>query len=76
MHPTVDLIDISNVPETVAMTDPVGKLSATRRDFLLSTAAAGAAATLSGAFSNAHAAGSDVIKVGLVGCGGRGTGAA
>ncbi len=26
--------------------------------------------------SNAHAAGSDTIKVGLVGCGGRGTGAA
>ena len=59
------------------MTDPVGKLSASRRDFLKSSAvvAAGAAAHL-GAFSNAFAAGSDVIKVGLVGCGGRGTGAA
>src|SRR5947208_4003285 len=28
------------------------------------------------AFSNAHAAGGDTLKVGLVGCGGRGTGAA
>ena len=59
------------------MTDPVGNPSASRRDFLKTSAAvAGAAMTLSGAFSNAHAAGSDVIKVGLVGCGGRGTGAA
>jgi myo-inositol 2-dehydrogenase / D-chiro-inositol 1-dehydrogenase len=72
------LIDIPNVPETVAMTDPVGKTSASRRDFLKSSAivAAGAAATHLGAVPNAYAAGSDVIKVGLVGCGGRGTGAA
>ena len=60
------------------MTDPVGKLSASRRDFLMSSAAvaAGAAVTHLGAVPNAFAAGSDVIKVGLVGCGGRGTGAA
>ena len=60
------------------MTDPVGKTSASRRDFLKSSAivAAGAAATHLGAVPNAFAAGSDVIKVGLVGCGGRGTGAA
>jgi myo-inositol 2-dehydrogenase / D-chiro-inositol 1-dehydrogenase len=62
-------------PETVAMTDPVGKLSASRRDFL-KTSALAAAATHFGGLANAHAAGSDVIKVGLVGCGGRGTGAA
>jgi predicted dehydrogenase len=59
------------------MTDPVGKLSASRRDFLKTSAlAAGAAATQLGTVTNAFAAGSDVIKVGLVGCGGRGTGAA
>ncbi len=59
------------------MTDPVGKLSASRRDFLKTSAlAAGAAATQLGTVPNAFAAGSDVIKVGLVGCGGRGTGAA
>ena len=58
------------------MTDPVGKLSASRRDFLKTSAVAATAATQLGAFSNAFAAGSDVIKVGLVGCGGRGTGAA
>jgi myo-inositol 2-dehydrogenase / D-chiro-inositol 1-dehydrogenase len=59
------------------MTDPVGKPSASRRDFLKSSAlAAGAAAAHLGAVPNAFAAGSDVIKVGLVGCGGRGTGAA
>ena len=61
------------------MTDPVGKQSASRRDFLKTSAvvAAGAAAVnLAGGNANAHSAGSDVIKVGLVGCGGRGTGAA
>ncbi len=48
----------------------------TRRDFLKTTAVAGTAlaANLS-LLSNVHAAGDDVIKVGLIGCGGRGTGA-
>jgi predicted dehydrogenase len=45
---------------------------ASRRGFLQTTAAAGAVA----AIPNAHAAGSDVLRVGLIGCGGRGTGAA
>jgi len=60
------------------MTGPVGKSNASRREFLQSSAiiAAGAATAQLGVASNAHAAGSDVIKVGLVGCGGRGTGAA
>ena len=53
------------------MTDP----QASRRDFLRTSA------TVAGALSATvipavHAAGSDTIKVGLVGCGGRGTGAA
>jgi predicted dehydrogenase len=51
----------------------------TRRDFIKSTAVATAAATgtaASLAVPSVHAAGSDTIKVGLVGCGGRGTGAA
>jgi myo-inositol 2-dehydrogenase/D-chiro-inositol 1-dehydrogenase len=50
---------------------------ASRRDFLKTSTAAGAA--LASHFSlaaNVHAAGSDQIKVGLVGCGGRGSGAA
>jgi predicted dehydrogenase len=38
-------------------------------------AAAGAALATSLIPSNVHAAGSDIIKVGLIGCGGRGTGA-
>jgi predicted dehydrogenase len=52
-------------------------LPRTRRDFLKTTAAAGTAlaANLS-LLSNVHAAGNDVIKVGLIGCGGRGTQAA
>jgi predicted dehydrogenase len=50
-----------------------------RRNFLSTSAAVVAAGSLStGLFSprSVHAAGSDVIKVGLIGCGGRGTGAA
>ncbi len=50
---------------------------ATRRDFLKTTAAAGvAAAATQLSLPAVHAAGSDVIKVGLIGCGGRGSGAA
>jgi predicted dehydrogenase len=50
---------------------------ASRRDFL-KTSAAVAGATLAGGLivPQVHAAGGDVLKVGLVGCGGRGTGAA
>ncbi|AGA27011.1 Gfo/Idh/MocA family oxidoreductase [Singulisphaera acidiphila] len=57
------------------MTEPNGS---TRRDFLKTStfAVGGAVATQVGLSSAAHAAGSDVIKVGLIGCGGRGTGAA
>jgi predicted dehydrogenase len=50
------------------MTDTV-----TRRTFVQTTAAATAALVFPG---GAYVAGSDVIRVGLVGCGGRGTGAA
>ena len=47
----------------------------TRRDFLKTTAvAAGAAATI-GIARSAYAAGSEKIKVALIGCGGRGSGA-
>ncbi len=45
-----------------------------RRDFLRTTAVAGASAVLSRV--GAHAASVDTIRVGLIGCGGRGTGAA
>lgn len=50
-----------------------------RRDFLkTSVAATAGAATLSGLplVRHAHAAGSDIIRVGLIGCGNRGPGAA
>ncbi len=52
--------------------------SASRRDFLKTSAAVGAAAMAANLslLSNVHADGNDVIRVGLVGCGGRGTGAA
>ncbi len=57
------------------MTEPKGTPS--RREFLATTTAAvaGASALLANA-PNAHAAGSDRIKIGLIGCGGRGSGAA
>jgi predicted dehydrogenase len=50
----------------------------TRRDFLKTSAALAGTAVL-GELSisrSAHAAGSDAIRIGLIGCGGRGTGAA
>ena len=46
-----------------------------RREFI-KTSAATAAALASTGLTGAYAAGSDTIRVGLVGCGGRGTGAA
>ncbi len=52
--------------------------NSSRRDFLKASGAAAGAVLLGGLplARSAHAAGSDVLKVGLVGCGGRGTGAA
>ncbi|HTU17771.1 MAG TPA: Gfo/Idh/MocA family oxidoreductase [Gemmataceae bacterium] len=51
--------------------------SATRRDFLKTTAAAaGAIVATQGSLPAVYAAGSDPIKVGLIGCGNRGRGAA
>ncbi len=48
-----------------------------RRDFLKTSAVAGGAVAAGwSAVANVHAGGSDVIRAGLVGCGGRGTGAA
>src|SRR5262245_15025222 len=46
-----------------------------RRDFLKASAVAGGVLATSG-LMNAHAAGNEAIRVGLIGCGGRGTGAA
>ena len=51
--------------------------SASRREFLKRSAAvAGSVSAALAVQRSAHAAGSDVIRLGLVGCGGRGTGAA
>jgi len=55
----------------------LSRRSSSRRAFLQTSAlAAGAAASALSIGRSAHAAGSDVLKIGLVGCGGRGTGAA
>ena len=48
----------------------------TRRKFLRSSTAAAAALTTLDISRYAHAAGSDIIKVGMIGCGGRNAGAA
>jgi myo-inositol 2-dehydrogenase/D-chiro-inositol 1-dehydrogenase len=51
--------------------------AASRRDFLKSTALAGTTLAVGQTLlSSVHAGGDDVIKIGLIGCGGRGTGAA
>ena len=53
-------------------------LGATRRDFMKTSAAVAGAAAVASVLpvGGVYAAGSDVIKVGLIGCGGRGSGAA
>src|SRR6266704_3735556 len=56
---------------------PLSRVS--RRRFLQTSSSALAGAALAGALSverGAHAAGSDLLKLALVGCGGRGSGAA
>jgi predicted dehydrogenase len=51
--------------------------STSRREFLKSTGRLAAVSALAGvALPSVHAAGSDLIQVALIGCGGRGTGAA
>jgi predicted dehydrogenase len=58
------------------LTQPVSPGS-TRRDFLTSSAVAGAGLlALPALVPSVHAAGSDVLRVALIGCGNRGTGAA
>jgi predicted dehydrogenase len=52
------------------------KTRLSRRSFLKSTAGASAAAATFNILHEAHAANADLIKVGLIGCGNRGTGAA
>ncbi len=57
------------------MTEP--KPETSRRDFLKTTGSVAAASALAGvAVPSVHAAGSDTIQIALIGCGGRGTGAA
>ena len=47
----------------------------TRRDFLKASTAAAVTGTL-GLSNSVYAGGSDIIRVGMIGCGGRNTGAA
>ena len=47
-----------------------------RRDFLKVSAVAGASLTALAVAPAVHAAGGDTLKIGLIGCGNRGTGAA
>jgi predicted dehydrogenase len=61
------------------MNESTTNTSASRREFMKTTAgiaAAGGALAALGSPAFAHAAGSDVLRVGLIGCGGRGSGAA
>jgi predicted dehydrogenase len=57
---------------------PRTSVPASRREFLKTTSVltAGAVAGVLPLARSAHAAGSDLLKLGLIGCGGRGTGAA
>jgi myo-inositol 2-dehydrogenase / D-chiro-inositol 1-dehydrogenase len=57
------------------VTEPSGS-STSRRDFLKASTAVAVGATGLGFVPSVHAAGSDTLRIGLIGCGGRGTGAA
>ena len=71
---------MTDKPQSKAPTDPtmVSSTSASRRDFLKGSTVAvvGASAATGLTVPLVHAAGSSTIKVGLIGCGDRGTGAA
>ena len=58
------------------MTNQKTQSKSTRRQFLSRSAATTAALGTLAVPRNVHAAGSDTLKIGLIGCGGRGTGAA
>src|SRR6266581_3995128 len=61
------------------LNDPNSPAPTTRRDFLKKTSTAVAGGTLLGGLTlerSAFAAGSDTLKIALIGCGGRGSGAA
>ncbi len=58
------------------MSQSAKKQGLSRRDFVRGTAAVGASMAGLSLARSAHAAGSDVIRIGMVGCGGRCTGAA
>jgi predicted dehydrogenase len=62
----------------MAMAPRIRQVTATRRDFLASSAASASVAAIGSlALSrSAHAASSDTIRVGMIGCGGRNSGAA
>ncbi len=66
--------------DPLARTPSFSLRSATRREFLRTSGAAAVGGLFAGNLSlpirGAAAAGGDVLRVGLVGCGGRGTGAA
>src|SRR5262245_28070519 len=61
--------------KTVGQTSRGGKRNVNRRRFLQASAATAAAVTLAQA-PFVHADGNDTLRIGLIGCGGRGTGAA
>jgi len=58
------------------MSESANSRDMSRRDFVRSSAAIGASVAGLALTRSVHAAGSDVIRIGVVGCGGRGTGAA
>jgi predicted dehydrogenase len=65
--------------ELMKETESISQTGTSRRDFLKTSTAALVATSVAsrlGELPAVHAAGSDEIRVGLIGCGGRGTGAA
>jgi predicted dehydrogenase len=74
-HPFEEFLVTQPTASSLLPGDKTGNES--RRDFLATSAGlASASLLLPGLVPNVHAAGNDTLRVGLIGCGGRGTGAA
>src|SRR5438552_9101850 len=68
---------IQNQNKSMELTSDAFNSSITRREFITNTGRLAAVSALAGAIiPNVHAAGGDLLKIALVGCGARGSGAA
>lgn len=76
--PELSLLEFLPISKLIMKSNDIFEFGLTRRDFVKKTAQgiAGIGAGLLASTNYAYAGGSDRVRIGLIGCGGRGTGAA